>query len=93
MRKVLLGLAIASSALLADGASVYSAQCSSCHGAKANESLAGNPVINKLGEAKIVDAMLGYKSGKIKGDTMSGVAAGLSEADIKAVAGYIATLK
>lgn len=93
MKKVILTIAITASALLADGASIYSAQCASCHGAKANESIAGNPVIDKLGEAKIAESLMNYKSGKTKGDTMSAIAGGLSESDIKAVAKHIPTLK
>lgn len=92
MKKVVLGSLLIASSLLASNA-VYDGQCASCHGAKGNESLAGNPKITGLSEAKVADMLKGYKSGKLKGDTMTGIVAGLSDADIANVSKYVSTLK
>lgn len=99
MKKVLLTLAFAGCALMAaDGKAIFEGQCKSCHGADGKMKALGksNPV-SGLSSAEIVKSLEGYKAGTLNkhgmGAAMKGNAAKLSEADMKAVAGYIATLK
>ncbi len=93
MKKIVLGSLAVVCSLMANEVALYNAQCSSCHGAKGNEALAGNPLIAGLSEAKLASMLNGYKSGLLKGDTMNSIAAGLSDSDIKNLAKYIATFK
>jgi cytochrome c553 len=93
MKKIVLGSLLIVCSLFGNGVAVYDAQCSSCHGAKGNEALAGNPLIVGLSEAKLVTILNGYKSGSLTGTTMNGIAAGLSDSDIKGLAQYISTFK
>jgi len=93
MKKIVLGALVVTSSLFGNGIAVYDAQCSSCHGAKGNEAIAGNPLIVGLSEAKLVTMLSGYKNGSLKGDTMNGIAAGLSDSEIKGLAQYISTFK
>jgi len=99
MKKVLLSLAFAGCALLAaDGKAIFDGQCKSCHGADGKMKALGksNPVAG-LAAAEVVKSLEGYKAGTLNkhgmGAAMKGNAAKLSEADMKAVASYIATLK
>jgi len=98
MKKVLLALLIAgaTSAFAADGAALFK-KCVSCHGASAEKSaLNKSHVIKGWDAAKIEAALHGYKDGTygaaMKG-LMKGQVASYSDADIKAVAAYIAGLK
>lgn len=93
MKKIVLGTLVVACSLMANGSALYDAQCSSCHGAKGDETLGGNPIIVGLGEAKLVTILKGYKGGSLKGDTMNGIASGLSDDDIKNLAKYISTFK
>lgn len=81
----------------ASGSALYQ-KCAACHGAKGEKMALGkSEVIAGWKEAKTVEALKGYKSGKrnIKGmgGLMKGQVVKLSNADIKALAKYIATLK
>ncbi len=92
MKKAILGSLLLTGSLFA-GSAQYDAQCASCHGAKGNESLAGNPTIVGLGEAKLAKMLKDFKSGALKGDNMNGIAAGLSDADIAEISKYAGTFK
>ena len=97
MKKVLLTLAFAGAALMAaDGKAIFDAQCKSCHGADGKMKALGKSA--PVAGSKTVEADLkGYKAGTTNkagmGSVMKGNAAKLSDADIKAVSDYIATLK
>lgn len=91
----LLGL----SALLgaADGAPLYQ-KCAACHGAKGEKPALGkSEVIAGWKADKTLDALKGYKDGtrntRGMGALMKGMAAPLSDADMKALADHIATLR
>ena len=70
--------------------------CSSCHGQNAEKKALGkSQVIKGWDTIKVIDALNGYKVGTY-GGSMKGLMKGqvlkLSDADIKAVAGYISKL-
>ena len=93
MKKVLLTLAFAGCALMAaDGAAIYNGQCKSCHGAAGKMKALGKsaPVAGMKAAAVEKD---GTTNKHGMGAAMKGNGAKLSDADMKAVAGYIATLK
>lgn len=97
MKKVLLSLALLASFAFADGAATFKAKCASCHGANGKQMALGKS--DKIGgksSGEIEEALKGYKSGGRNkhgmGGTMKGMAAGLSDADIKALADYISKL-
>lgn len=99
MKKVLLTLAFAGCALLAaDGKAIYDGQCKSCHGADGKMKALGKsaPVAGMKADAVVKD-LQGYKAGTTNkhgmGAAMKGNAAKLSDADMKAVADYIAKMK
>lgn len=92
MKKVTLGILLMSSVIFGQSVA-YDTNCASCHGVKGNESLAGNPLIVGLSEAKTSQMLKDYKSGKLKGDTMNGIAAGLSDADITSISKFVGTFK
>ena len=99
MKKVLLTLAFAGAALLAaDGKGIYEAQCKSCHGADAGQKALGKSApLKGMKEADIETSLKGYKAGTLNkngmGGVMKGNAAKLSDADMKAVATYISSIK
>ena len=99
MKKVVLTLMAvgAMSFLAADGAALYK-KCAGCHGAKGEKKALGkSAVIAGQDAAKTVEALKGYKAGTLNqhgmGGLMKGQVASYSDADIKAVADYIAGLK
>ena len=92
MGKIILGSLTLTGLLFASSVQ-YDAQCASCHGAKGNESLAGNPIIVGLGEAKLAKMLKDFKSGALKGENMNGIAGGLSNADIAEISKYAGSFK
>jgi cytochrome c553 len=98
MKKIALALIIAGSTLMAaDGAALYK-KCVACHGANGEKkALNKSEVITGWDAAKTEEALKGYKAGtrniKGMGALMKGQVAAYSDADIKAVAEYIAGLK
>lgn len=98
MKKIALALIVAGSTLMAaDGAALYK-KCVACHGAKGEKkALNKSEVIGGWDAAKTVEALNGYKAGtrniKGMGALMKGQVAAYSDADIAAVAAYIAGLK
>jgi len=98
MKKIAIAMLFAGSTLLiADGAASF-AKCAGCHGKNAEKSaLNKSAIIAGQDSAKTVEQIKGYKAGTLNqhgmGAVMKGQVATLSDADIKAVADYIATLK
>lgn len=97
MKKVIFGLIVAATALLAaDGAEVYKSKCFSCHGEKAAKpALNKSQVIAGWDAAKTIASVNGYKNGEggpMK-SVMKPIASGLSDEDLKAVAATIASFK
>lgn len=91
----LLGLTAMLSA--ADAGALYQ-KCAACHGAKAEKAALGkSEVIAGWSSDKTLDALKGYKAGtrntKGMGALMKGQTAALNDADMKALADYIAKLK
>ncbi|MCB4777033.1 MAG: c-type cytochrome [Sulfurovum sp.] len=98
MKKIIIATLFAGSTLLmADGAALF-AKCAGCHGQKGEKKALGkSAVIQGQSAAKTVEALKGYKAGTLNthgmGKLMKGQVASMSDADIKAVADYIAGLK
>ena len=98
MKKIALSLLVTGAALMAaDGAALYK-KCAACHGAKAEKAALGKSgIIQGRDAASIVADLNGYKAGttnkKGMGALMKGQVATYSDADIEAVAAYIAGLK
>ncbi len=91
----ILGLTVMLSA--ANGSALYQ-KCAACHGLKAEkQALAKSEVIAGWKSDKTLEALKGYKAGtrntKGMGALMKGQMATMSDADMKALADYIATLK
>ncbi len=96
--KIIAGLLIAGATTLfaADGAGLFKA-CAGCHGANGEKQALGkSQVIKGWDAAKTEKALKGYKDGSYGGPmkgVMKGQVARLSDADMKALAGFISTLK
>jgi cytochrome c553 len=74
---------------LAKGEATYAAVCASCHGADGNS---GSPAYPKLAQQHpdyLTKQLQEFKSGKRANAIMSGMAAGLSDADMKNVSAWL----
>ena len=87
------------SLMAADGATLYK-RCAVCHGAAGDKIPPGSKAkttLNTLSKDKIIEDLKGYKAKTLNqfgaGALMFAQAANLSEADMVALADYIATLK
>ncbi len=84
--------ALATAGMAADAASLYQ-PCAACHGKEGErKALNASKIIKDLSKEDFVAALQGYKDGTYGGPmkgTMTGQAAKLSEADMKALADYI----
>jgi len=79
----------AAKADLAKGEATYTAVCAACHGADGNS---GSPAYPKLAQQHpdyLAKQLQEFKSGKRANAIMSGMAAGLSDADMKNVAAWV----
>jgi len=89
---LLVAALFAAQGLAADGKALY-ARCSGCHGADgAKKFLTADPLKGMKADA-VLKALQGYKAGtygKDKKSMMEAQVKGLSDADMKALAGYIA---
>jgi cytochrome c553 len=98
MKKYAIAMLFAGSTLLmADGAALY-AKCVGCHGANGEKAALGkSAVITGQDAAKTVEQLNGYKAGTLNqhgmGGLMKGQVASMSDADIQAIADYIAAMK
>ena len=97
MKKIILGLTLISTMMLAaDGAVLYK-KCAGCHGALGGKKALGkSKVINELSKDALVTSLNGYKDGSYGGSMkalMKGQVSNLSEDDIETLSTYIASLK
>jgi cytochrome c553 len=81
----------AAKADLAKGEATYTAVCASCHGADGNSGSPANPKLAQQHPEYLVKQLQEFKSGKRANAIMSGMSAGLSDADMKNIAGWLAS--
>jgi len=74
---------------LLHGAALVNA-CAACHGPD-GQSKGAIPSFNTLPKDSIVDVLRAFRSGERQGTVMSLIAKGLEDADIEAIAAYMAT--
>lgn len=89
---VMLGMATASAAGDAVAGKAKAAACGGCHGAN-GEGVGTNPKLAGMDEAKFIQALADYKSGKRANAVMKGMTAALSDQDAANLAAYYASLK
>ncbi|GAC1390188.1 MAG: c-type cytochrome [Variovorax sp.] len=79
---------------IAKGEAAFGAKaCASCHNADGNSAIASNPKLAQQHPEYIVKQLLEYKSGKRKNAVMNGMAATLSDAEVRDVAWFVASKK
>ena len=88
---VMLGMGTAWAADAAAG-KAKAASCGGCHGAN-GEGVGANPKLAGMDEAKFIQALADYKSGKRANAVMKGMTAALSDQDEANLAAYYASLK
>lgn len=81
----------AAKADLAKGEATYTAICSACHGADGNAASPAYPKLAQQHPEYLVKQLQEYKSGKRANAIMSGMAAALSDNDMKNVAAWLAS--
>lgn len=97
MKKIILGLTLISTMMLAaDGAALYS-KCAGCHGSQGEKKALGkSKVINEMSKEDLVTALNGYKDGSYGGPMkglMKGQVANLSVEDIEVLVLHITDTK
>lgn len=97
MKKIILGITLISTMILAsDGAALYS-KCTGCHGVFGEKQALGkSKVINKMSKEDLITALNGYKDGSYGGPMkglMKGQVAKLDKAQVEALALHITSLK
>jgi cytochrome c553 len=75
------------------GSAKYAAVCASCHNADGNSAVPANPKLAGQHAYYLVEQLEEFKSGKRANPIMSGMAAGLSDADMKNIAAWLETQK
>lgn len=75
------------------GAAKYAAVCASCHNADGNSAVPANPKLAGQHPEYLLEQLQEYKSGKRANPIMSGMAAGLTDADMKNISAWLATQK
>lgn len=92
---VALPLAVASQLSFAGGDAAngekLSATCAACHGADGNSTSGVNPKLAGQYESYLIHALKEYRSGARANATMAGMAAGLSDQDIRDLAAWFAS--
>ncbi len=78
---------------LAAGEARFTAVCAACHGADGNSGSPANPKLAAQHPEYLVKQLQEYKSGKRANAIMQGMAAGLSDADMKNIAAWLASQK
>ncbi|MCC7547554.1 MAG: cytochrome c4 [Burkholderiales bacterium] len=73
---------------LAKGQSIAAGVCAACHGTDGNGPLPANPVLAGQHREYITKQLRDYKAGGRQNAIMNGIAAGLSEQDMRDVAAY-----
>jgi cytochrome c553 len=87
-------LAAAADPVNAEAEALYLAKCASCHGKDGSKTLLSKPV-KGLSEKDFTKKMLGYKNKTYGGSKKTGMerlAEALSEAEIKALGAFVATM-
>ena len=69
------------------------AVCSGCHAADGNSAIPGNPKLSQQHPEYIIKQLTEYKSGKRANAVMQGLAAALSEEDMRNIAYWVTTKK
>jgi cytochrome c553 len=72
-------------------AQIVSTVCAACHGTDGNSAITANPKLAAQHPEYLVKQLTEFKSGKRANAVMSGMAAGLSDDDMKNLATYFAT--
>ena len=78
---------------VAKGEASYTAVCAACHGADGNSGSPANPKLAQQHPDYTVKQLQEFKSGKRANAIMSGMAATLSEDDMKNIAAYVGAKK
>ena len=78
---------------LAKGAASYGAVCVACHAADGNSTTPANPKLAQQHPEYLVKQLQEYKSGKRKNAIMQGMAASLSDDDMRNIAYWLASQK
>ena len=81
----------AAKADLAKGEATYNTICAACHGAEGNSGVPAYPKLAQQHPDYLVKQLQEFKSGKRANAIMMGMAAGLSDADMKNVAAWLGT--
>jgi cytochrome c553 len=74
----------------AKGQGIAGSVCAACHGADGNSPIPANPVIAGQHPEYLYKQLLNYKSGERKNPIMTGIAASLSDEDMRNLAAYFA---
>lgn len=77
----------------AAGEAKYTAMCAACHGADGNSAAPENPKLAGQHPEYLVKQLIEFKSGKRANAVMSGMAAALTEEDMKNVSAWLAAQK
>ncbi len=98
MKKIALAMLFAGVSLMAADGKALAGKCAACHGASFEKAALGQSAIVKGQSAGAIETSLkGYKAGTLNkagmGALMKGQVASMSDADIKALASYIAGIK
>jgi len=78
---------------LAKGEATYTAVCAACHAADGNSTTPANPKLGQQHPEYLVKQLHEFKSGKRANAVMSGMVAGLSDADMRNIAYWLASQK
>jgi cytochrome c553 len=78
---------------LVKGEASFTAVCAACHGADGNSGTPANPKLSQQHPEYLVKQLAEYKSGKRKNAIMQGMAAALSEQDMKNIAFWVSSKK
>ena len=76
---------------LAKGEASFAAVCAACHAADGNSTIAANPKLAQQHPEYLVKQLQEFKSGKRANAIMSGMAAALTEDDMRNIAAWVAT--
>ena len=83
----------AQAADLAKGEATFNANCVACHGTNGNSIITTNPKLAQQHAAYLEKQLYEFKSGKRANGVMSGMAAILSDEDVKNVTAWLSTQK
>lgn len=78
---------------IAAGEQRYTAVCAACHGADGNSGAPANPKLAQQHPEYIVKQLQEYKAGKRQNPIMQGMAAQLTEADMRNIAAFLGSKK